>query len=461
MPGPVLIVEDDLMQQEMLSTLLRRKLGYESSQASNGHEALKILENDSGAVKLVIMDLNMPVMSGMEALEIIRQRYPLLPVVMLTGSRETDDAVKAIKLGATDFITKPFEKERLLLTVRNALKMGTLTTEVSRLVNEKQGLTKFSDLIGYDSGLSFVVNRGRKAAISDIPVLITGETGTGKEIFSRAIHGEGSRAGKPFIAVNCGAIPSQLVESILFGHEKGSFTGATEKTVGKFREASGGTIFLDEIGELPMDAQVKLLRVLQQKEVEPVGASKPVSVNVRIISATNRNLEKLVQERKFREDLFFRLNVLQIELPPLRERRQDIPLLARHFIERFCVHEGRPLCDITPGGLNKLSVKDWVGNIRELENAINRAMVLNEGSALDFENLSDGGINPQPARKHIGHTTLSLTDANGELRTMEELETLAIQSALSHFSHNVTHAAKALGMSKSTLYRKMAEKGLV
>ncbi len=450
----VLIVEDDYVQSEMLATLLHRKLGYKARTASNGLEGLKILESDPGTIKLVIMDLNMPVMGGMEALEIIRQRHPSTPVVMLTGSKDTQDVVHAMKIGATDFITKPFEKERILVTIKNALRIGTLTNEVSRLSNEKNGSSKFFDLIGYDSGLVNIVNTGRKTAASDIPILITGETGTGKEIFARAIHGESQRSGKPFIAINCGAIPSQLVESTLFGHEKGSFTGATEKTVGKFREASEGTIFLDEIGELPLDAQVKLLRVLQQKEVEPVGAARPVPINVRVISATNRDLEKLVKEGKFREDLFFRMNVLQIQMPKLNDRKQDIPLLARHFIERFSARENKPLCDISSSGLKKLFEHNWPGNVRELENTINRAMVLNEGSTLEFEGLGGGIEFAQADPLFLKHDT-------GKIKTINELETQAILDALNHFNYNVTHTAKALGISKSTLYRKMSEKGLV
>lgn len=461
MSGPVLIVEDDESQRDMLAILLRRNLGLGAHLAAHGHEALKLLDTQAGAeVRLVIMDVNMPVMGGIEALEIIRQRYPALPVVMLTGSRDTDDAVNAMKMGATDYLNKPYEKERILVTVKNALKIGTLSNEVSRLANERQGFSKFSDLTGHEGGLLSVVNTGRKAAASDIPVLITGETGTGKEMFARAIHGESARAGKPFIAVNCGAIPFQLIESTLFGHEKGAFTGATDKMPGKFREANGGTVFLDEVGELPLDAQVKLLRVLQQKEAEPVGAAKPVPVNVRVISATNRDLDKLVAEGKFREDLYFRLNVLRLHIPALRERKEDIPLLARHFIERFCARDSRPLCDIEPAALRKLSAHSWPGNVRELENFIYRTMVLNEGVFLDADLLSGVSVVPEEAPQAQAGLTISLMDGRGGLKTMDEIETLAIQCALSHHDHNVTQAAKALGMSKSTLYRKLAEKGL-
>lgn len=319
MSDPVLIVEDEPLQRQMLATLLRRKLDYGAQAVENGRQALDLLEADERkSVKLVIMDLNMPVMGGLETLDILRQKYPHIPVIMLTGSKDIHDAVEAMKRGAIDFLNKPYEADRMVVTVKNALKISILSQEVTRLKSRESGHFGFDNLIGHEGGLMPTLNIARKAASSDIPVLITGETGTGKEVFAQAIHGESARAGKPFIAINCGAIPSQLVESTLFGHEKGSFTGATEKAAGKFREAEGGTIFLDEVGELPLDTQVKLLRVLQQKEVEPVGGTKAIPVNVRIISATNRDLQKDVEGGLFREDLFFRLNVLELSLPPLR-----------------------------------------------------------------------------------------------------------------------------------------------
>lgn len=459
MTKPILIVEDDDLQSQMLSTLLRRKLDFSSCTAVNGREALDILEADTGkTIKLIILDLEMPVMGGMETLEILRQRYPSIPAIMLTGSKDIDDAVKAMKLGAIDFLTKPYEGDRMAVTVKNALKISTLTKEVSRLKREKEGTFSFEHLIGHDDGLLPLVNIGRKAAASDIPVLITGETGTGKEVFAEAIHGEGERTGKPFIAVNCGAIPSQLVESTLFGHEKGAFTGATEKTIGKFRKAEGGTIFLDEVGDLPLDMQVKLLRVLQKKEVEPVGAGKPVAVNVRVISATNRDLQKAVDEGRFREDLFFRLNVLQIELPPLRERKQDIPALARHFIERFCVDEGGLPKGLSDEMEQSLINHDWPGNVRQLENTINRAMVVSDGNVLDVGDLTRLVSSPENQTTKTtssDHKDIRIVSSDGSFKTVDEIEKEAMLLALDHFDHNITQAAKALGMAKSTFYKKM------
>jgi DNA-binding NtrC family response regulator len=462
MNAPILIVDDELLQRQMLATLIRRKLDNDVAQAQNGREALDILERDkSHAIRLVILDLDMPVMDGMETLQIIRQRYPALTVIMLTGSQDMSDAVQAMKLGATDFLSKPYEGERLLVTVKNALKLGLLTKEVHRLKSEKDGRFLFSNLIGHDGALISSIGIGRKAAASDIPVLLTGETGVGKEVFARAIHGESLRSGKPFIAVNCGAIPLQLAESVLFGHEKGSFTGATEKTIGKFREADGGTIFLDEVGELPLEAQVKLLRTLQQKEVEPVGATRPVNVNVRVISATNRDLADEVRAGRFREDLYFRLNVLNIEVPPLRERRSDIALLARHFIDRFCAQNERPQADLSQDAMTLLIERSWPGNVRELENAINRALVLADGATLNVSDfnaaLSKTAESPAQAltATSINGLHISLTDDTGQFKTMDVLETEIMARTLAHHDGNITRTAEALGMAKSTFYRKM------
>lgn len=467
MGKPILIVEDDNMQRKMLEALLYRNFEYKAHEAANGRDALKILNSEKGPeIKLIIMDLNMPVMSGMDMLEILQQSHPSIPVIVLTGNTDIKLAVKAMKLGAIDFINKPYEAERMVTTIRNALKMSTLMKEVTRLKSEKEGRFTFENLIGAQGGLVRAVAFGRKAAASDIPVLVTGETGTGKEVFAKAIHGESDRAGRPFIAVNCGAIPAQLVESTLFGHEKGSFTGATEKVIGKFREAEGGTIFLDEVGELPMETQVKLLRVLQQKEVEPVGAGKPVNVNVRIVSATNRDLEKEIGNGNFREDLFFRLNVLQLELPTLRQRRQDIPELVEHFIERFSINEGGIPKSISRAALEVLTTFSWPGNVRQLENTINRAMVLSEKNKLDVEDFSN--LVETSASKNLKTTTafanassfpntIRMLHDDGAFKTIDELEQEVMKKALDHFEGNVTQTAKALGMAKSTFYKKMKD----
>lgn len=457
MTKPILIVEDDPLQREMLTTLLRRKLDFTAQSAGNGREALDVLALDTGkTIKLIILDLQMPVMGGIETLEILSAKYPAIPVIMLTGDKDIDNAITAMKLGAIDFLIKPYEAERMAVTVKNAMRISTLTKEVSRLKSEQEGRFTFENIIGHDAGLTSVINIGRKAASADIPVLITGETGTGKEVFAQAIHGESARAGNAFIAVNCGAIPAQLVESTLFGHEKGAFTGATEKVIGKFREAEGGTIFLDEVGELPLDTQVKLLRVLQQKEVEAVGASKPIPLNVRVISATNRNLEDEIAQGRFREDLFFRLNVLPFELPPLRMRKDDIPALAHHFVERFCINEGGMPKSIPDESMQNLTANHWPGNVRQLENTINRAMVMSDGNTLRI----DAVLNAPETEKsvNIGASNphnICVISNDGTFKTAQQIERAAIQIVLNHFDHNITKAAKALGMAKSTFYKKI------
>ncbi len=463
MSDPVLIVEDEPLQRQMLATLLRRKLDYGAQAVENGRQALDLLEADERkSVKLVIMDLNMPVMGGLETLDILRQKYPHIPVIMLTGSKDIHDAVEAMKRGAIDFLNKPYEADRMVVTVKNALKISILSQEVTRLKSRESGHFGFDNLIGHEGGLMPTLNIARKAASSDIPVLITGETGTGKEVFAQAIHGESARAGKPFIAINCGAIPSQLVESTLFGHEKGSFTGATEKAAGKFREAEGGTIFLDEVGELPLDTQVKLLRVLQQKEVEPVGGTKAIPVNVRIISATNRDLQKEVEEGLFREDLFFRLNVLELSLPPLRDRKGDLILLADHFIERYCSNENCLPKALSEQAREKLIAYDWPGNVRQLENAVRRAIVMSDSVELSADDfiLQGGGSYEAPVQfisddSQTSDFRINLMDTEGAFKTVERIEREMMKIALDYFDGNVTQTAKALGMAKSTFYKKM------
>lgn len=457
--GSVLVVEDDVVQQKMLQSLLKRKLGYEALTADNGADALALLGSVKGqGIRLVVLDLEMPVMGGMETLDIIKRQYPHIPVVMLTGSQQISDAVEAIRRGAVDFLTKPYDGDRLLVSLRNAMKIGILAKEVSRLKHGSEGSSSFDGMIGSHSGLLASVQVGRKAASSDIPVLITGKTGTGKEIFARAIHGEGGRSKKPFVAVNCGAIPAQLVESTLFGHEKGAFTGAVEKATGKFREADGGTIFLDEVGELPLDAQVKLLRVLQQREVEPVGAAKPVPVNVRVLSATNRDLAREVREGRFREDLYFRLHVLHIEIPALKDRKQDIPLLAHYFVERFCADHNALPKDISRQAYQMLEQYDWPGNVRELENAINRAMVISEKSILD---INDFTMVPPHTKVRTsqpvgaGFMMLSLLNEQGRFKNTQEIEHELMMRALDYHQGNITKAAQEIGMAKSTFYKKL------
>lgn len=461
MPHKILVVDDDAVQRKMISVLLKNKLSMNAIEASSSVEALDVLrQDDTQSIKLVLADHIMPGIDGLELLQMLGEQYPDLPVIMLTGSTDVRVAVEAMRRGARDFLCKPPEPERLRVSIQNALKLSALEKEVTRLTRNETGTFSFDNLIGRDEGLRQIIKVGKKAALADIPVLLLGETGVGKEVFAKAIHGESRRVGKPFIPVNCGAIPEQLVESTLFGHEKGAFTGAIAKSIGRFREAEGGTIFLDEVGELPLDAQVKLLRVLQQKEITPVGGGKPINVNVRVISATNRNLEEEVAAGRFREDLYFRLNVLPIHLPPLRERKGDIPALVKHFIERFAASERLPLKDISADAMSELVSRNWSGNARELENTIHRAVVLSEKSILDKEDFTNLGEKSAidallAATKDISAGVDLMNAATGRLKTMDEIERDAMQLALKLTDNNITKAAEMLGIAKSTFYRKI------
>src|SRR5271167_4428333 len=375
---PILIVDNDPVQCRLLEGMLQ-KFGHETATRDNGDAALALLGSADGArIDCVILDLVMPNLDGLGVLARMRQAAITVPVIVQTAHGGIDNVVSAMRAGAVDFVVKPVGAERLHVSLRNALNASALEGELARIKHSRSGTLGFADIITKSPNMHAVLRMAEKAATSTIPVLISGESGVGKELIARAVHGSGERRAKPFIAVNCGAMPENLVESILFGHEKGSFTGATERHVGKFVEASGGTLFLDEVGELPLAAQVKLLRSIQEGEVEAVGGRKPVKVDVRIVSATNRDLIADVKAGRFREDLFYRLHVFPITVPPLRERLADIPTLTRHFLARFAAEEGKRIRLITPEALQVLSAFRWPGNIRQLENAVFRAVVLAE-----------------------------------------------------------------------------------
>lgn len=455
----ILIAEDEPVQRRTLETVLIKKLGYDVIAVENGKQAIERIEASSvGAIAAAIFDISMPVMDGLEALKWARKFRPDIPVIMLTAHDYTAIAVTAIKEGAYDFAVKPLDPDHIEVMLKNAIRTSQLAQEVARLKRDKEGALLFADLVGHKGGLAAAVAYGSRAAASDVPVLISGETGVGKELFARAIHGESRRVGAPFVAINCGAIPANLVESILFGHEKGAFTGAVARTLGKFREADGGTIFLDEVGELPLEAQVKLLRVLQQKEVEPVGATKSVKVNVRVISATNRDLKTEVKAGRFREDLYFRLNVLPINVPALKERTEDIIPLADYFIHRFANMEMLEQKQFDADAKEYLVTHHWKGNVRELENLIHRALVLCEGKTITRAELAfihdSGEISVIPSATN---TPFSLKHSNGNFKTMTQIEAEAMQAALDYYEQNVTKAADALGIAKSTFYRKLKE----
>lgn len=476
MAKTVLVVDDDPTQRRLIQAVLERE-GFAVSHAQNGDEAMQHLGSGAG-VDVVLLDLVMPGISGQDTLNEMRARGYNQPVIVLTATGGIDTVVQAMQAGACDFFVKPASPERIIVSIRNALSMGSLKREVDRLKKHATGRTTFDDLIGASPAMLMVKRLGERAAKSSIPILITGESGVGKEVIARAVHGSSDRAGKPFVAVNCGAIPENLVESILFGHEKGSFTGATDKHLGKFQEANGGTLFLDEVGELPLDMQVKLLRALQESEIDPIGSKRSIKVDVRIVSATNRDLSQAVGEGRFREDLYYRLNVFPIEAPALRERKEDVPALVDAFIRRFNVEEGKSVVGASAETLACLTAFDWPGNVRQLENAVYRAIVLADAPYLqphDFPAISGVAAPPpeyvpEPAPPPSALTAPSseppvdapvrILDGRGHLRTLEEIERDLIQLAIEIYAGHMSEVARRLGIGRSTLYRKVREQGL-
>ena len=409
MAGSILIVDDDPVQRRLLQAAVQ-KFGYEAVLAEGGEAALGALETAGGGdIAVVVLDLAMPGLDGIGVLKAMRERGISVPVIVQTAQGGIETVVSAMRNGAFDFVVKPASPERLRTAIANALKVEAREADAKR-AQKKGGVVTFKDIVTKSPAMDKVIRLAQKAAASNIPILIEGESGVGKELVARAIQGSGERRSKPFVTVNCGAIPDNLVESILFGHEKGSFTGATDKHTGKFLEAHSGTLFLDEIGDLPLDVQVKLLRAVQDGEVDPVGGKSTVKVDIRLISATHRDLLQQVKDGKFREDLFYRLNVYPIVVPPLRDRRADIPFLVRHFMARVSTGKGAaPRIDaISESALAMLQAYDWPGNIRQLENAVFRASVLCDGDRADRRGIPadprpGGGFDrPRPPRIGAG-----------------------------------------------------------
>jgi DNA-binding NtrC family response regulator len=488
MPEVVLIVDDDPVQRRLLEAMVQR-FGYQAIVAEGGDAAVKLLNGpDAARIDGVVLDLVMPDLDGLGVLARMRETGLTIPVIVQTAHGGIDNVVSAMRAGATDFVVKPASPERLQVSLRNALTTKVLAGEVQRLKRKHGGLLTIADVITRSAVMQPVLKAAEKAAASVIPALVEGESGVGKELIARAIHGGGTRRAKAFVAVNCGALPENLVESILFGHEKGAFTGATEKHTGKFVEADGGTLFLDEVGELPGPAQVKLLRALQEGEVEPVGGRKSVKVDVRIISATNRDLIADVKAGRFREDLFYRLHVFPISVPPLRARRDDIPELARYFLTRIAAEEGKRIRTISANGMALLAAYHWPGNVRQLENAVFRAVVLADGEEIGITEfpqvaaqvssnaaLTQPLIEPSPAmvsswpepaadQYACGGITaahsLPLTDPRGEVRPLDDIERDAIRFAISHYRGQMSEVARRLRIGRSTLYRKLEGLGL-
>lgn len=474
MAQTILVVDDDPAQRRLLESVIGA-LGFRTLAAPDGRQALDLLRSPKGAdIDLVLLDLVMPGVNGMGVLSEIRPEMPSLPIIVLTANGSVQTVVQAMQAGSNDFIVKPASPERLQVSIQNALKMNVLTGEISKLSRKTDNRLLFSDLIAKSLVMRQSIMLAERAAQSNIPILIEGESGVGKEVMARAIQGASDRSGRAFVAVNCGAIPENLVESILFGHEKGAFTGATAKKIGKFQEADGGTLFLDEVGELPPQVQVKLLRAIQEGEVDPVGGMKPVKVDIRLISATNRNLQQLVAEGSFREDLYYRLNVFPLNLPPLRDRREDIPELISYFIRKFSAEEGKPVRGIEASALEMLAEYRWPGNVRQLENCVYRAVVLSDRELLtlhDFPQIVGlpgfGGaempmdtIDGEGLHGVGAPGAFSPFDSEGHLRTLADVEGDMIKLAIRKYANHMSEIARRLGIGRSTLYRKVRDLGL-
>ena len=449
----ILVLDDELGLRHTLTLILEAD-GHEIRSASNGDAALEMLrENDAD---IVLCDVRMPGMDGLTFLDRYQERHGRALVIMMSAYGDDDDALGAIKRGAHDFISKPFRADQVLLVVGKAIEREGLRQQVEQLRGELAALQAPAGIVGKSAALTQAVAIARKVARHPSTVLITGESGSGKELIARLIHQASPRASHAFVAVNCGAIPEQLLESELFGHARGAFTGATENREGLFVQANSGTLFLDELGELPQPLQVKLLRALQEGEIRPVGDNAPRRVDVRVVTATSRDLENEVRDGRFRADLFYRVNVVRIQLPPLRERREDIPELVRHFMKDVNERLGLRIRGVAPGAMRHLMDYAWPGNVRELENVVERAMILTEGDTLDVPQLPVGIRAPGDGAAPPLEDELDLSVK----RRTAALERSLIERALRQTGGNRTRAARLLELSHRALLYKIKEYGL-
>ncbi|MEK1893154.1 MAG: sigma-54 dependent transcriptional regulator [Rhizobium sp.] len=495
----ILVVEDDPIQRRLLKNAIERH-GHVVHQAENGRIGLEMVKRGSGLYNIIVLDLMMPEMTGLEFLEALHEFGTHVPVIVQTGQGGIETVVQAMRAGAFDFVVKPVSPERIANSISNALKLDQREVKARAGRRSRSGAVGFDDIVSASPAMLRVIDLAQRAAQSNIPVVLEGESGVGKELVARAIQSGSDRSGKPFVTVNCGAIPHNLVESILFGHEKGAFTGATDRHIGKFMEADGGTIFLDEIGDLPLEVQVKLLRAVQQGEIETVGARTAHKVNVRLISATNKDLIEEVKNGHFREDLYYRLNVFPITIPALRKRKEDIPHLVRVFAERFSSEQkGGHRISVSSGALALLTAYDWPGNIRQLENAIFRAVVLAEGGELteaDFPQIAaqlpeyevvdhlalvadntrrdrqnDVSTADYPAHQasveeavaritEAPDNAIASTNPAGDVRKLADVEEELIRFALKFYRGQMSQVARKLGIGRSTLYRKLKDYGI-
>jgi len=453
MTPKILVIDDDASLRRVVEYNLQ-EAGYQVLSAASGEAGMSLFAEETPA--LVITDMKMPGMDGMQVLKAVKERAPETLVIMVTAFGTVDVAVEAMKAGAYDYITKPFNRDELRLVVAKALKLRGLTAENRRLKEELSDKTDYRTIVGSSRGMERVFEIVGKVADTDASVLITGESGTGKELVARSIHHHSGRRDAPFVAINCAAIPRDLLESELFGHVKGAFTGAIKDKTGKFQLADGGTLFLDEVGELPLELQPKLLRALQERMVEPVGGTKPLKLDVRVVAATNLDIEKALADGTFREDLFYRLAVIPIHLPPLRERQEDIALLLRYF----CAKHGAGSVQFDRGAVAALRSYRWPGNVRELENLVERLLIMRSGDTITADDLPDKicSAGPSPGASLRSGSVINLPD---EGYPLEQLEREVVVEALERNLWNQTAAAKFLRIPRHTLLYRIEKYGIL
>jgi two-component system response regulator HydG len=450
MKAKILVVDDESSHRQMIKAVLSAE-GYEIREAADGNQAIKAVEEKFH--DLILMDIRMPGLSGIEALQKIKDISPGIPIIIMTAYASVNTAIDALKSGAYDYLTKPLDIEELKILVAKALQFQKLEQENIYLKEQLNNRFDFSSIIGRSPAMKQLFETMALVAPSEAGVLIVGESGTGKELIANAIHQNSSRAQRPFIKVNCAALPETLLESELFGHEKGAFTGATARKQGRFQLAHNSSILLDEIGEMSPTTQAKILRVLQEREFEPIGSTQTIRVDTRVIAATNKNLEEEIKKGRFREDLYYRINVVTIAVPPLRERREDIPLLADFFLQRFAEKNRRVIKGFTPRAMDLLMRYDWSGNVRELENVVERAVIMARGEM----------ITPMEFPENLKELDVELKEPRLDLspgRSLKEVEKEMILRTLAETDGNRTHAANILGISRRTLQLKLKEYGI-
>ncbi len=450
----ILVVDDEKLIRWSLKERLTRE-GYSVTEAEDGRSTAAALDRE--APDLVLLDMRLPDTDGLTILRGVQERYPELPVIVITAYSTVDTAVEAMKLGAYDYVAKPFNMDELAITVKRALEASGLRREVQEHVREQKARFGLHNLVGRAKSMQEIIGLVRKVCRSEAStILIRGESGTGKDVIAKALHYESSRADKPFMNITCTALQDTLLESELFGHEKGSFTDAKAMKKGLFELANGGTVFLDEIGDMSPTLQSKLLRALEERAFRRIGGVQEIKIDVRVIAATNRNLEKAIEEKRFREDLYYRLNIITIDVPPLRDRREDIPAIVDHFLKHFAKEFRKETRDISGEAMQKLVAHDWPGNVRELKNVIERAVLLGSGAVIAAEDISPGRTAAPPAEK--GKQLLSLPQKGLNL---DELEKDLVIQALERTGRNQTKAGELLGMTRDQIHYRMEKYGLL